>query len=128
MMQYEPISELRRQHQLGQMSEWQLLMMPFVTTSVSDFEPDWDMLDAVSECVSMLDEKEQTIIYGLFYDRLTYEELKTVVGVKAKSHAWTKAKTALKNLKTIMEQHPMLHHLGETNEKDRPSSTEEVAG
>ena len=102
--------------------------MPFVTTSVSDFEPDWDMLDAVSECVSMLDEKEQTIIYGLFYDRLTYEELKTVVGVKAKSHAWTKAKTALKNLKTIMEQHPMLHHLGETNEKDRPSSTEEVAG
>lgn len=103
-------------------------MMPFVTTSVEDFEPDWEILDAVTQCVSMLDEKEQTIIYGLFYDRLTYEELKTVVGVKAKSHAWTKAKTALQNLKTIMEQHPMLRHLGDKNENNRPSSTEEVTG
>jgi DNA-directed RNA polymerase specialized sigma24 family protein len=128
MMQYEPVSELRRQSQLGQMSEWELLMMPFVTTSVEDFEPDWEILDAVTQCVSMLDEKEQTIIYGLFYDRLTYEELKTVVGVKAKSHAWTKAKTALQNLKTIMEQHPMLRHLGDKNENNRPSSTEEVTG
>ena len=120
MMKYEPPSKL------GQ-TEIELLMMPFNNLSAGDLDPDWDLLDAVTECVSMLNEKEQTIIYGLFYDRLTYEELKSVVGVKAKSHAWTKAKTALENLKKIMEQHPMLRHLGETNEEDRPSSTEEVA-
>ena len=121
MMKYEPPSKL------GQ-TEIELLMMPFNYLNAGDLEPDWDMLDAVTQCVSMLDEKEQTIIYGLFYDRLTYEELKTVVGVKAKSHAWTKAKTALENLKKIMEQHPMLRHLGEKNEEDRPSNTEEIVG
>jgi hypothetical protein len=120
-MKYEPPSKL------GQ-TEIELLMMPFNYLNAGDLEPDWDMLDAVTKCVSMLDEKEQTIIYGLFYDRLTYEELKTVVGVKAKSHAWTKAKTALENLKKIMEQHPMLRHLGEKNEEDRPSNTEEIVG
>jgi hypothetical protein len=121
MMKYEPSSKL------GQ-TETELLMMPFMYLSVGDLDPDWDMLDAVSQCVSMLDEKEQTIIYGLFYDRLTYEELKTVVGVKAKSHAWTKTQTALQNLKTIMEQHPVLRHLGEKNEKDKPDSIEKVVG
>lgn len=119
-MKYEPPSKL------GQ-TELELLMMPFNNLSAGDLDPDWDLLDAVTECVSMLNEKEQTIIYGLFYDRLTYEQLKNVVGVKAKSHAWTKSKTALDNLKEIMMQHPMLHHLGETNEEDRPSSTQEVA-
>lgn len=120
MMKYEPPSKL------GQ-TEIELLMMPFNNLSAGDLEPDWDMLDAVSECVSMLSEKEQTIIYGLFYDRLTYEKLKNVIGVKAKSHAWTKTKKALENLKEIMEQHPMLRHLGETNEENRPNSTEETS-
>lgn len=99
-------------------------MMPFAEKP--DFQ--WEILDAVTECVNQLNEKDKVLIMAVFYDRKTYEELTQVANVKAKSHAWKNTRRAMMNLKKIMEAHPELQKYKDKNETgkspNRPSSAE----
>lgn len=85
-------------------SETDYLMQP----GQYKYEDNEDIIEAVMECVEQLNESDKELVYSVFYERMTYEELKDVAGVKAKSHAWKKTMTALENLKAIMEGHPAL--------------------
>jgi hypothetical protein len=107
-MRYDPTSKLGY-------TEIELLMMPFVDTDTSVLEPDWERLDAVGQALSMLTEEEQWVIYRMFYDRVTYEELKNNLGIKAKSHAWRKTRLALESLKNELLKNPLFQEMKDDN-------------
>lgn len=91
-MKYEPTSP-----QGDSMIEW--LMMPFADAQP---ETDWELIDIVSSVLSTLSESDQQALHGVFYERKTYQEVAEDFGIKAKSHAWRKTDTALKNLKRAL--------------------------
>lgn len=103
-MKYEPTDHSRAGRKF---TETELLMMPFVNGEPEDYENNWDHVDAVNECIALLDDEEQTIIKALFWERRTFEDLAGIIGVKAKSHAWLKAQQAVARLKEKLEEHPM---------------------
>lgn len=116
MMKYEPNSKLG-------ITEIELLMMPFHDLSVEDVEPDWQTIDAVNEALASLTEQERWVLYRIFYDKITYEELANNLGIKAKSHAWLKVQNALENLKNEILKNPLFEKL---KENDRPERTKKV--
>lgn len=79
----------------------------------SDLGPDNDVVDAIADAMQKLSEEDQWILYRIFYDRETYQELANNLGIKAKSQAWTKAKTALERLKKELLKHPLFQQYGE---------------
>ena len=91
-MKYEPIEPLG-----DGLTEW--LMMPFAETQP---ETDWELIDIISSVLSTLSEADQKALHGVFYERKTYQEVAEDFGIKAKSHAWRKTDTALKNLKRAL--------------------------
>lgn len=120
-MKYDPTSKLG-------ISDIELLMMPFNDLDSTDLEPDWNIIDAVTEAMSMLSEEEQWILYRIFYDRVTYEELTNNLGIKARSHAWRKTRLALEKLKTILLENPQFHHMKDNNGKEsKPRRTKGTA-
>lgn len=100
-------------------------MMPFHNLEVEDTEPNWTAIEAVSEAIASLTEQEQWVLYRIFYDRITYEELANNLGIKAKSHAWLKVQNALDKLKTELLKNPLFETLD--NEQDRPKRTKKNA-
>lgn len=74
-------------------------MQPF---SVQHSETDWELIELVQEILSTLSEADQEALHGIFYQRNTYQELASELGIKAKSHAWRKVDTALDNLKKAL--------------------------
>lgn len=79
------------------------MLLPFFLFDEAVDNPDHDeMLDIVSECMSQLSEADQECLFGVFYDRLTYEELSDRINVKAKSHAWKNTQAALGRLKKAL--------------------------
>lgn len=91
-MKYEPTSKTGN-------TEIELLMQPF---SVQHSETDWELIELVQEILSTLSEADQEALHGIFYQRNTYQELASELGIKAKSHAWRKVDTALANLKKAL--------------------------
>ena len=94
-MKYEPTRSNSNNTEL----EW--LMMPFADAPP---ETDWELLDVVAETVATLSEADQAALHGIFYDRKTYQDLATDLGIKAKSHAWRRTETALNNLKKALAE------------------------
>lgn len=80
--------------------------MPLVDPDDMSGEPDWATLDIVAECMQQMTPEEQFVLYAMFYDRVTYEELANRLGLKAKSHAWRKARQAKEKLKQLLLEHP----------------------
>ena len=74
-------------------------MQPF---SVQHDETNWELIELVQEILSTLSEADQEALHGIFYQRNTYQELASELGIKAKSHAWRKVDTALANLKKAL--------------------------
>ena len=91
-MKYEPTSKTGN-------TEIELLMQPF---SVKHNETDWELIELVQEIMSTLSEADQEALHGIFYQRNTYQELASELGIKAKSHAWRKVDSALANLKKAL--------------------------
>ena len=91
-MKYEPTSKTGN-------TEIELLMQPF---SVKHNETDWELIELVQEILSTLSEADQEALHGIFYQRNTYQELASELGIKAKSHAWRKVDSALANLKKAL--------------------------
>lgn len=91
-MKYEPTSKTGN-------TEIELLMQPF---SVQHDETNWELIELVQEILSTLSETDQEALHGIFYQRNTYQELASELGIKAKSHAWRKVDTALANLKKAL--------------------------
>lgn len=91
-MKYEPTNPLGNTD-----IEW--LMMPFADAQQ---ETDWEIIDIISDVLSTLSESDQQALHGVFYERKTYQEVADDFGIKAKSHAWRKTDTALKNLKKAL--------------------------
>lgn len=110
-MKYDPTSKLG-------ITDIELLMMPFTDMEPADLEPDWETIDAVTEAMSMLTDEEKWILYRVFYDRVTYEELTNNLGIKARSHAWRKTRLALEKLESILIQNPRFQHLKDENGKE----------
>ncbi len=120
-MKYDPTNKLG-------ISEIELLMMPYTDTDITDLEPNWELVDAVTQAMSMLTEEEQWVLYRMFYDRVTYEELKNNLGIKAKSHAWRKTRLALESLKTELLKNPLFEKMKDNNGKtNRPRTTKNTA-
>lgn len=107
-MKYDPKSKLG-------ITDIELLMMPFSDLDAADLEPDWSAIDAVTEAMSLLSEEERWILYRVFYDRVTYEELTNNLGIKARSHAWRKTRLAMDKLKSILLENPKFQHMKEDN-------------
>lgn len=107
-MKYDPTSKTG-------ITDIELLMMPFTDMDASDLEPDWERIDAVTHAMSLLSEEERWILYRMFYDRATYEQLTNDLGIKARSHAWRKTRQALDKLKTILLETPQFEHLKDNN-------------
>lgn len=120
-MKYEPTLKLGIDA-----SDIEILMQPFMYSTHEDNGPDWDLLDAVSDCMSMLDEDDQRVLYEIFYDRVTYETLAANLNIKAKSHAWRKTRIALERLKAEMLKHPVFIEINERN-NDTTNTTERTS-
>lgn len=91
-MKYEPTSKTGN-------TEIELLMQPF---SVAHDETNWELIELIQEILSTLSEADQEALHGIYYQRNTYQELASELGIKAKSHAWRKVDSALANLKKAL--------------------------
>ena len=58
-----------------------------------------EVIEIVYSEVESLGDEDKLCLYEVFYDRTTYEELAGKLGLKAKSHAWSKTKSAQTKLK-----------------------------
>jgi DNA-directed RNA polymerase specialized sigma24 family protein len=63
-----------------------------------------DFKEAIIDCVDMLSEQDKFIIEAVTYERVTFAELGSRLGVSS-VHAWRLYNGALKNLKQIMSMH-----------------------
>jgi len=89
-------------------------MQPF---SVKHNETDWELIELVQEILSTLSEADQEALHGIFYQRNTYQELASELGIKAKSHAWRKVDSALANLKkALVKDERFIEMMGEKYE------------
>lgn len=88
---------------IGSFSAIEELMQPFYELPE---DPNWGVLDLVSQCIMELPQADQDALYGVFYDRLTYDKLADTLGIKAKSHAWRRTQQALEKLKYKLLEHP----------------------
>lgn len=106
-MKYEPTSKLEH-------TEIALLMMPF---SDEHTETNWELVELVGDTLSTLSETDQQALHGIFYNRSTYQELASDLGIKAKSHAWRKVDSALANLKkALIKNERFIEMMGEQYE------------
>lgn len=104
-MKYEPANKTSG----GGPIEW--LMMPFAQ---EEEETDWELIDMVREVLSTLSEADQQALDGIFYQRQTYQELAATLNIRAKSHAWRKVDSAMKNMqKAILNNDELMLKLKE---------------
>lgn len=87
-------------------SETEMFMM-------TNFRYDWDnndtqheLEDILAETTSKLCEEDRLILYEIFYEGKTYEELSGILGIKAKSHAWSKTRRAMDRLRELLSENP----------------------
>lgn len=98
-MKYEPTSRAGT-------SKYELLMQPFVYDDPEMYEPDWDLLDIVTETIASLSPQDREVIEGVYYMRMTFEELAGHIGTRAKSHAWRKHKQAIERFTEALITNP----------------------
>lgn len=97
-MKYEPKSPEPK-------TEIELLMQPFLY-DLENKEKLYEIIDLVSATVELMEAEDKLCLYEVFYDRTTYEELAGKLGLKAKSHAWSKTKSAQEKLKRLLLGNP----------------------
>jgi len=86
-------------------------MLPF---SVTHDDTNWELIELVGDILSTLSETDQQALHGIFYQRSTYQELASDLGIKAKSHAWRKVDSALANLKkALIKDERFIEMMGE---------------
>lgn len=74
---------------------------------------------AVVDCIDMLSDQDKFIIEAVHYEQVTYEELGYRLGV-SNVHAWRLAKSALDNLKQLLEMHETIReYLGRDEELEQ---------
>jgi len=88
-------------------TEW--LMMPN-QTSVPIVDND-DMVALVREVLSSLNDIDQQMIQLIYYERKTFQEAAQIIGIKAKSHAWRKTKSAMEKLENALRSNAELMEL-----------------
>ncbi len=108
-MKYDPTSKAGT-------SEYELLMQPFNYDDPSDYEPDWELLDIVADTMLALSPQDRHILEGVYYLRLTFEELAGHIGTRAKSHAWRKHRQAIKNFTEALEKNPRFQEYRSNND------------
>jgi DNA-directed RNA polymerase specialized sigma subunit len=74
-------------------------MMPY---AYDHDDTNWELVELVQATLSTLSKSDQDALEGVFYQRKTYQELASDLGIKAKSHAWRKTDSAIKNLKKAL--------------------------
>lgn len=91
-MKYEPTSQPDN-------TDIGFLMMPY---AYDHDDTNWELVELVQAALSTLSKSDQDALEGVFYQRKTYQELASDLGIKAKSHAWRKTDSAIKNLKKAL--------------------------
>lgn len=90
-------------------TEW--LMMPNETERpIVDND---DIINLVKDTLSSLDDIDQQMIQLIYYERKTFREAAQLVGIKAKSHAWRKTKSAMVKLEEALRSNVELMDLME---------------
>ncbi|CAB4139886.1 hypothetical protein UFOVP355_41 [uncultured Caudovirales phage] len=85
-------------------TEW--LMMPNqVVIPIVDND---EMVDLVRTILSSLDAIDQQMIQLIYYERKTFQEAAQIVGIRAKSHAWRKTKSAMDKLENALRSNAQL--------------------
>ena len=85
-------------------TEW--LMMPNqVSVPIVDND---EMVALVREILSTLDDIDQKMIQLVYYERKTFQEAARIIGIKAKSHAWRKTKSAMEKLENALRSNAEL--------------------
>lgn len=85
-------------------TEW--LMMP--NERVVPVIDNDEIIALVRETLSMLDDIDQRMIHLIYYERKTFQESAKIVGIKAKSHAWRKTKSAMDKLEFALRNNAEL--------------------
>lgn len=70
-----------------------------------------DIINLVKDTLSSLDTIDQQMIHLIYYERKTFREAAQLVGIKAKSHAWRKTKSAMEKLETALRSNADLMEL-----------------
>lgn len=91
-MKYEPTSQPDN-------TDIGFLMIPY---AYDHDDTNWELVELVQATLSTLSKSDQDALEGVFYQRKTYQELASDLGIKAKSHAWRKTDSAIKNLKKAL--------------------------
>jgi DNA-directed RNA polymerase specialized sigma24 family protein len=77
-------------------------------TTIGDpenYEPDWEMVEAVRYALTLLEPEDKMLIELLMYDKFSYNEITETMGYSSKSVAWYKTRRALEKLKEpLLEQ------------------------
>lgn len=73
-----------------------------------NYEPDWELVDAVRACVDMLEGEHKMLVELLVYDKYSYNEITEVMGYSSKSVAWYQMRKALDQLKVLLLENPTL--------------------
>lgn len=67
-----------------------------------------EMVDLVRTILSSLDAIDQQMIQLIYYERKTFQEAAQIVGIRAKSHAWRKTKSAMDKLENALRSNAQL--------------------
>jgi predicted DNA-binding protein (UPF0251 family) len=84
--------------------EW--LMQPLVYENPE--KESLELSELMSEVLMSLDDVDREMLQLIYYERKTFQEAAQEMGIKAKSHAWRKTKSALDKFAEAIQSNPQI--------------------
>jgi len=84
--------------------EW--LMQPLVYENPE--KESLELSELMSEVLMSLDDVDREMLQLIYYERKTFQEAAQELGIKAKSHAWRKTKSALDKFAKAIQSNPQI--------------------
>lgn len=84
--------------------EW--LMQPLIYENPE--KESLELSELISEVLMSLDDVDREMLQLIYYERKTFQEAAQEMGIKAKSHAWRKTKSALDKFAEAIQSNPQI--------------------
>jgi len=84
--------------------EW--LMQPLIYENPE--KESLELSELMSEVLMSLDDVDREMLQLIYYERKTFQEAAQEMGIKAKSHAWRKTKSALDKFAEAIQSNPQI--------------------
>ena len=84
--------------------EW--LMQPLVYENPE--KESLELSELMSEVLMSLDDVDREMLQLIYYERKSFQEAAQEMGIKAKSHAWRKTKSALDKFAEAIQSNPQI--------------------